>query len=180
MRPDLDGILDPAEMLRLADLVQARGGNVNRILSDSHADGVDVHQLNCTYYSALGCDDDRYVAARAIQLFARGIPQLYYVGLLAGENDVMAVERTGEGRAINRHDYTMHEIEAALDRPVVRRILALARLRLSHPAFAGVLKVTTVTRSSLRMSWSRDTDVCELEVNVMTGRSQVTQRHAAA
>ena len=113
----------------------ARGGNVNRILSDSHADGVDVHQLNCTYYSALGEDDDRYVAARAIQLFARGIPQVYYVGLLAGTNDHVAVERTGEGRAINRHDYTRAEIDAALERPVVRRILDLVRLRATHPAF---------------------------------------------
>ena len=70
------------EMLDLADLVQRRGGNVNRILSEAHADGeVDVHQLNCTYYAALDCDDDRYVAARAIQLFARGVPQIYYVGL---------------------------------------------------------------------------------------------------
>ena len=34
--------------------------------------GGDVHQLNCTYYSALGEDDERYLAARAIQLFARG------------------------------------------------------------------------------------------------------------
>ena len=53
----------------------------------THAAEVDVHQLNCTYYSALDCDDDRYFAARAIQLFARGVPQIYYVGLLAGEND---------------------------------------------------------------------------------------------
>lgn len=57
--PDLDGILDPAEMTRLAALVVERGGNVNRILSDAHAGEVDVHQLNCTYYSALGEDDDR-------------------------------------------------------------------------------------------------------------------------
>ena len=35
-------------------------------------DGVDVHQLNCTYYSALDGDDERYLAARAIQLFAQG------------------------------------------------------------------------------------------------------------
>lgn len=88
-------------MLRLADLVKRQGGNVNRILSDSHADGdVDVHQLNCTYYSALDCDDDRYVAARAIQLFARGVPQIYYVGLLAGENDHGAVVKSGEARSI--------------------------------------------------------------------------------
>ena len=83
-------------MIALADSVVRRGGNVNRILSDAHAGEVDVHQLNCTYYSALGGDDERYLAARAIQLFARGVPQIYYVGLLAGEND------HGGGRADGR------------------------------------------------------------------------------
>ena len=152
---------------------------MNRILSDSHADGVDVHQLNCTYYSALGCDDDRYVAARAIQLFARGIPQLYYVGLLAGENDDAAVERTGEGRAINRHDYTMRGDRGVhLHRPVVRRIVELVRLRTTHPAFAGDLTVTSTGPESLRLSWSRDAEVCELEVNVATGQARITGRDA--
>ena len=99
VRPDLDGILTPDEMAGLAARVQAQGGNVNRILSDAHAGTGDVHQLNCTYYSALGEDDERYLVARAIQLFARGVPQIYYVGLLAGANDHAAVERTGEGRA---------------------------------------------------------------------------------
>ena len=112
---------------------------MNRILSDAHAEAGDVHQLNCTYYSALGEDDERYLAARAIQLFARGVPQIYYVGLLAGANDHAAVERTGEGRAINRHDYTSDEIEAALDRSVVRRLIDLVRLRNTHPAFEGDL-----------------------------------------
>ena len=47
VRPDLDGILAPQELLRLADLVKRQGGNVNRILSEAHADGDgDVHQLN--------------------------------------------------------------------------------------------------------------------------------------
>ena len=67
---------------------------MNRLLSEAASDGVDIHQLNCTYYSALACDDERYVAARAIQLFARGVPQIYYIGLLAGENDEAAVRRT--------------------------------------------------------------------------------------
>jgi sucrose phosphorylase len=174
VQPDLDGILDPAELQRLADLVVTRGGNVNRILSGSHAGGVDVHQLNCTYYSAMGCDDDRYVAARAIQLFARGIPQLYYVGLLAGPNDHAAVERTGEGRAVNRHDYTVEEIAAALERPVVGRLLELVRLRATHPAFAGDLVVSTPDRTSLRLSWSNGPRACALEVDVATGRIGVT------
>ena len=174
VRPDLDGILEPAEMLRLADVVLAHGGNVNRILSDPHAGGVDVHQLNCTYYSALGEDDERYLAARAIQLFARGIPQVYYVGLLAGANDHLAVARTGEGRAINRHDYTTAEVEAALERPLVRRIIELIRLRATHPAFAGRLSITVPDRTSLRLTWSTGPHSCRLEVDLTSGRISVS------
>jgi sucrose phosphorylase len=174
VRPDLDGILQPAGMLRLADGILARGGNVNRILSASYAGGVDVHQLNCTYYSALGEDDERYIAARAIQLFARGIPQVYYVGLLAGANDHDAVERTREGRAINRHDYTIREIEAALERPVVRRLLELIRLRATHPAFGGALAVASPDPASLHMTWSNGVDACRLDVDLASGRIAVS------
>ena len=178
VRPDLDGILEPQDMLRLADLVKRQGGNVNRILSGAHADGdVDVHQLNCTYYSALDCDDDRYVAARAIQLFARGVPQIYYVGLLAGENDHRAVDESGEGRSINRHDYTITEVEAAVRRPIVQRVLDLVRLRYSEPAFSGRLDVSTVDPATLRMTWHVGDDVCELEVDLRSGGASITTRH---
>jgi sucrose phosphorylase len=173
VRPDLDGILEPNEMNLLADVIDQRGGNVNRIISSTHAEGVDVHQLNCTFYSALDADDERYVAARAIQLFARGVPQIYYVGLLAGENDDAAVSRTNDGRAINRHDFSMDEIEVALARPVVRRLLDLVRLRNSHPAFGGSLEVECDGRSTLRLLWSNGGDTCALEVDVESGRSVV-------
>ena len=165
IRPDLDGILQPDEMRALADRVDAVGGNVNRILSEAHAEGGDVHQLNSTYYSTLECDDDRYVAARAIQLFARGVPQVYYVGLLAGENDQAAVERTGEGRAINRHDYSPDEIEAALARPVVQRVLELIRLRNAHPAFDGELRVDASEPGSVNLAWTRGDDRIALAVD---------------
>jgi sucrose phosphorylase len=175
IRPDLDGVLAPSEMLALAELVQQRGGNVNRLLSSSHADGVDVHQLNVTYYAAMGGDDERYLAARAIQLFAPGVPQIYYVGLLAGENDQAAVARTGDGRAVNRHDYARVEIEEALARPVVRRLLDLVRLRNTHPAFDGRLDVRA-EGSTLRLVWSHRADTCALQVDVGTGRWSVSDR----
>ena len=44
--------------------------------------------------------------ARAIQFFVPGIPQVYYVGLLAGTNDMELLARTKVGRDINRHYYT--------------------------------------------------------------------------
>jgi sucrose phosphorylase len=173
VRPDLEGILSPHEMRALADLAVARGANINRVLSREHApDGVDVHQLNLTYFSALGEDEDRYVTARAIQLFARGVPQVYYAGLLAASNDLEAVATTGEGRAINRHDYTAAEIEAALRRPVVERVLALVRLRNTHPAFDGELHVTEAA-GAIRLRWEGDDDVCELEADLRHGTSRV-------
>lgn len=173
VRPDLDGILGPDEMRGLANRIRANGGNVNRILSPSQGDDVDVHQLNCTYYSAMGGDDERYLAARAIQLFAKGVPQVYYVGLLAGENDVVTLERTGEGRAVNRHDYTIGEIEASLERPVVRRLLELVRLRNTHPAFDGTLEVTTDGGSALTMRWDGAGAGCSLTVDLATGRGTI-------
>ena len=174
VRPDLDGVLTPQEMADLADRVRAQGGNVNRILSDEHAESGDVHQLNCTYYSALGEDDDRYLAARAIQLFARGVPQIYYVGLLAGPNDHEAVIRTGEGRAINRHDYSMSEIEHALDRPIVRRVMDFVRLRNVHPAFDGTLEVEADDDHSVRLRWRHGADVATLDVDFAGGGAVLT------
>ena len=54
---------------------------------------LDIYQINSTYYSALGDDDVKYFLARLIQAFAPGIPQLYYVGLLAGKNDLKLIRR---------------------------------------------------------------------------------------
>ena len=175
VRPDLDGILAPAEMLDLAGLIERQGGNANRILSPAHDTGIDVHQLNCTYYSALGCDDDRYLAARAIQLFARGVPQIYYVGLLAGRNDDAAVMRSGDGRAINRHDYASEEVERELDRPVVARLLELIRLRNTHPAFEGSLDVQVVAAGRLLLTWRNGGWSCALDVDLASGRMLVDE-----
>jgi sucrose 6(F)-phosphate phosphorylase len=174
--PDLDGILEPAEMIALTDRVQRQGGNVNWNLSDGSRDEVDVHQLNCTYYSALDEDDERYVAARAIQLFAKGVPQIYYVGLLAGENDRLAVEQMGEGRAINRHNYALDEIDAALGRPVVGRIVELVRLRNMHPAFDGDVLVETEDEHSIRLRWHGAAAEVALEVDFASGRASIVDQ----
>ncbi len=96
------------------------------------------------------------------------MPQIYYVGLLAGENDLDAVERTGEGRAINRHDYRLDEIQVALQRPVVRRLVDLIRLRNTHPAFDGELDVEADDPHLLRLRWGANDSSLELVVDVET------------
>ncbi len=44
-----------------------------------------TYQINCSYYSAVGESDEKYLLARAVQMFAPGIPQIHYQGLLAGK-----------------------------------------------------------------------------------------------
>lgn len=77
-------------------------------------------QINCTFYSAVGNNDGWYLLARAIQLFTPGVPLIYYVGLLAGKNDIELVERTKVGRDINRHPFSLDEAVAEMERPVVK------------------------------------------------------------
>src|SRR5699024_1495154 len=129
---------NPKEAKQLIDqLVSERGANLSLILSDEHKseDGFDVHQIRGTYYSLLNCDDNAYLAARAIQYFTPGIPQVYYVGMLAGENDLEKFKETGDGREINRHNYTLEEIDQALEKDVVKRLMKLTSFRNTYEAF---------------------------------------------
>jgi sucrose phosphorylase len=175
VKPDLDGLYDGAEVRRVVETCVARGGNLSLIVSPEHQDrdGFDVHQIRGTYYSLLDRDDDAYIAARAIQLFAPGVPQIYYVGLLAGENDQEAAARTGDGREINRHNFSREEIRAATRRHVVQRLERLIRLRNSHPAFDGEFDVGLTAEERLRMTWATGTQACTLDVDFRSYRSHV-------
>ncbi|HUX11462.1 MAG TPA: sucrose phosphorylase [Spirochaetia bacterium] len=132
---DVRDLLSEEEIEGVRARLFAAKANVKRIYSTAIYKNLDIYQINCTYYSALGCSDDAYLIARAIQFFAPGIPQIYYVGLLAGENDISLVEKTRNGRDINRHCYTKSEVDAQVSRPVVRRLINLMKFRNQYPAF---------------------------------------------
>ena len=138
------GVVDVADLLTEGEIEEPRellftkGANVKKSYNTAAYNNLDIYQINCTYYSALGNDDQAYLLARAIQFFAPGIPQVYYVGALAGANDIERLEATKQGRDINRHAYTLSEIAAETQRPVVQKLLELMRLRNTHPAFDGV------------------------------------------
>ena len=133
------------------------GANVKKIFSSAAYNNLDIYQINTTYYSALGNDDAAYLLARAAQIFAPGIPQIYYVGLLAGENDIELLESSKEGRNINRHYYDLAEIAETTKRPVVSNLFNLLRFRNTSSAFDldGTIDVIndgenelTITRTS--------------------------------
>ncbi len=140
---DVKDLLPDEEIDKVKEQMYNQGANVKRIYSASEYNNLDIYQINTTYYSALGNNDQAYLLARAIQFFAPGIPQVYYVGLLAGKNDIELMEKTKNGRDINRHYYSYNDIENELKRPVVSKLRELMEFRNSHPAFDlnGSIKV---------------------------------------
>lgn len=140
---DVRGLLTDEEIEETQNNLFSKGANVKKIYNTVAYNNLDIYQLNCTYYSALGDNDDAYVLARAIQFFAPGIPQIYYVGLLAGANDIELLEETKVGRNINRHYYTQNEVVDNLERPVLQRLFALMKFRNTYPAFGGDMEVVT-------------------------------------
>ncbi|WP_416147572.1 sucrose phosphorylase [Salipaludibacillus sp. HK11] len=168
VKPDLDDLIDTKKARKVVDRTLDRGSNLSLILSDDHKDedGFDVHQIRCTYYSVLNKDDDAYLAARAIQFFVPGIPQVYYVGLLAGENDEENIKATGDGRAINRHNYTVEEIEKSLNKTVVQRLLKLIRFRNEYDVFDGEFEVLNSSNTEIHLSWKKGENYCTLFIDL--------------
>ncbi|MDP4178506.1 MAG: sucrose phosphorylase [Bacillota bacterium] len=175
VKPDMDDLIDTKEARELVDTCLKRGSNLSLILSDKYKaeDGFDVHQIRCSYYSVLDCDDDAYIAARAIQFFAPGIPQVYYVGLLAGKNDIEAVKSSGEGREINRHNFNTLEIEQSVQKEVVQRLLRLIRFRNEYDAFNGEFTVLNCPKDEIRLSWNKENKHCDLFIDLKTNKTMI-------
>jgi sucrose phosphorylase len=146
------GLLTPEQIDDLVESIHTNSGGTSRQATGAAASNVDLYQVNCTYYDALGADDRAYLIARALQFFTPGIPQVYYVGLLAGSNDMALLARTNVGRDVNRHYYTPAEVGEQLSRPVVAALVRLIRFRTWHSAFDGELSTST-DGSEIVLSW---------------------------
>ncbi|MBT9495441.1 MAG: sucrose phosphorylase [Paucibacter sp.] len=147
------GLVPPAELDALVERIHANSAGSSRQATGAAASNLDLYQVNCTFYEALGRDDTRYLLSRAVQFFLPGVPQVYYVGLLAGHNDMALLARSGVGRDINRHYYDETEIATELQRPVVAELLKLIRLRSTHPAFNGSFERLDSAPSVLQLRW---------------------------
>lgn len=170
VKPDLDDFVSSAEAQKVIDVCLDRGANLSLVYSEKYKneDGFDVHQIRTSYFSALNSDDDAYIAARAIQFFTPGIPQVYYVGLLAGENDTENVNLTGEGREINRHNFNLKEIHDAVQKPVVKRLLKLIQFRNDFPAFNGTFSIDETNTDKISLTWQKKQKFCTLTVDLNT------------
>ena len=148
---DAKDILTDEETSYTSEELYKVGANVKKIFSSEAYNNLDIYQINSTYYSALGDNDDAYLLARAFQVFAPGIPQVYYVGLLAGQNDLDLLESSKEGRNINRHYYEVDEVKTELKRPVVQKLLNLLKFRNTAQAFDldGGIEIETPSETDI-------------------------------
>jgi sucrose phosphorylase len=172
------GLVPPEELTQVVDRIHENSHGQSRQATGAAANNLDLYQVNCTYYDALGRDDRAYLLARAIQFFMPGIPQVYYVGLLAGENDMDLLERTSVGRDINRHYYTPQELQSELQKPVVRDLLNLIRLRNTHIAFSGKFQLESSTDQVLDMQWTNGNETARLKVNFADLSYELTRTDA--
>lgn len=176
---DRPGLLRPEDINGIVETIHERSGGQSRMATGAAASNLDLYQVNCTFYDALGRRDREYLAARAIQFFAPGIPQVYYTGLFAGTNDMELLARTSVGRDINRHYYTAAEIAASLERPVVRGLIDLIRFRNQHPAFEGDFHLPSCPDSELVMEWNSGADFARLEVDLRSMAASVEHSTAS-
>ena len=151
------GVVDARDLLTEEELnytseeLYKIGANVKKSYSSENYNNLDIYQINSTFYSALGDNDENYLMARAIQCFSPVIPQIYYVGLLAGTNDIKLLEKTKEGRNINRHYYTVQEVDEQVRRPVVSKLFRLLAFRNNSDSFylEGSIEIQTPSESEV-------------------------------
>lgn len=150
---DVVDLLSPKELQSVIEQTEKYGANFKWDYSGDATGKQVVYQINCSYYSAVGERDDSYLLSRALQFFTPGVPQVYYMGLLAGENDYELMERTSYDRNISRHDYTMEEIEEMVKKPVVRKLCRLMQFRNEYPVFEGTMTVHDTADDIMQISW---------------------------
>ncbi|USD36969.1 alpha-amylase family glycosyl hydrolase [Ferrimonas sp. SCSIO 43195] len=146
LRP-VEGLLSDRDIDAMANRMQAFGGKISwRSLSGQQPR---PYEINISLFDAcrgtLLQQDQwqmaRFLCAHTLMLGLEGIPALYLHSLLATENDQQKLANTGNNRAINRHNWSTVELEAALIDPSSPRRQALEqlsqrlKLRQQQPAF---------------------------------------------
>ncbi len=168
------GLLSDDEVNSLVDNIHKNSGNTSRKATGAAASNLDIYQVNCTFYEALGKNDFNYLVSRVIQFFSPGIPQVYYVGLLAGENDMELLEETQVGRDINRHFYSFEEVEESMKREVVKALIALIKFRNTHESFNGDFKLRKSAENALLIEWHFNGEWSRLHLDFVSGTCEIS------
>ena len=174
------GLLSDEEIDVVIEKIINRGGRVKDLYGP---DGkkISYYQVNATFFSALGEDEQKLRLARAIQMFIPGIPQVWYLDLFAGKNDYAAADKGGTGghKEINRTTLTNSDIEQGLKQTIVRDQLDILRLRNTSPAFDGELTINSSDEHHLHMSWKHQESVATLKADLRDYSFSITHNENA-
>lgn len=176
---DKPGLLNADEIDQLVETIHKNSQGQSRKATGAAASNVDLYQVNCTYYDALAGDDLQYLFARAIQFFSPGVPQVYYGGLLAMHNDMELLEETNVGRDINRPYLSAEVVEAQLEKPVVKGLCELIKLRNRSSAFNGEFSVKGAS-NELSLYWENGTDEAILRLDLAKQQGTITLKEDSA
>ncbi len=145
-------------------------GGLTKNLYDADGKKISYYQVNATYFSALGEDEQKLRLARAIQMFMPGVPQVWYLDLFAGTNDHAAAQsgRTAGHKEINRTTLYKDDIENGLKRDIVKDQIKLIRLRNTSPAFTGQIQIIDTEPQLLHIRWQHPDATATLKANLAT------------
>lgn len=167
------GLLNATQVDNLVEQIHENSNSQSRQATGAAASNVDLYQVNCTYYDALARNDIDYLTARAIQFFSPGVPQVYYGGLLALHNDMALLDSTNVGRDINRSYLTPEKVDIQLQKPVVKALSKLIKLRNESQAFNGVFSLQGAD-SLLIMEWENQQHTACLKIDFETHLIEMT------
>lgn len=167
------GLIDDETLNQIINQIHVNSKNNSLKSTGTAASNLDLYQVNCTYFDALGKDINAYLIARAIQFFIPGTPQIYYVGLFAGSNDMELLKKTNVGRDINRHYFSKSEIDIQLKTPHFKKLKELILLRNNHNAFNGEFHLLETEENILHIKWITNNDWAELVVDLLEMKMQV-------
>ena len=166
------GLLADEEIDNLVETIHVNSAGESKKATGAAASNVDLYQVNCTYYDALGQNDFDYLLARAIQFFSPGIPQVYYAGLLAEKNDMVLLSKTNVGRDINRPFIEHENIEQALNKPFTKAMIQLIKLRNNCIAFNGGFSVSSEL-SMLKIMWKTNEQRATLMIDLVNRKANI-------
>lgn len=174
------GLLEDEEIEATLEAIIKRGG-LTKNLYDADGKKIDYYQVNATFFSALGEDEQKLRLARAIQMFMPGVPQVWYLDLFAGINDYAAAQRgrTAGHKEINRTTLSLIDIEIGLERAIVKDQLELIRLRNVSPAFKGEMSILDSESHELHVRWQHPNASATLKADLRNHSFTVSQSNGS-
>lgn len=166
LRP-LEGLLPADDIEKLIDNVHNHGGFVS--MRTSSAGEQKAYEMNISLFAAFGGSADvipAYVGAHQLLLAFQGVPALYLRALLASQNDLAAVERTGRTRSINRGKLHVADVQHDLT----------SNNSLPHEVFAALTHTLKIRRLQPAFSPAADQEVMPSGAKLLVIRRNATQQ----